>query len=371
MMQFTIDRTKLLKALQCVVGVVETRQTRPILSHVLLDLQNKTLTLTGTDNEISITSYAEVEESGNMGQITLPAHTLLEICRRLPDETMIGFKQQNNQVLIQAGHSSFRLMSLMPQEFPHAVFSEGACQFSVPENKLYEAIKGTRFAMAHQDVRYYLNGMLWDIKAGKFQVVATDGHRLASKFTEIDVNQSSSVIVPRKTILELSRLLTESDAPIQISFSETQVSIQGAYYCMVSRLIGGHFPDYTQLIPKEPSPRIAIIDRDQLKDALSRQGILLKGKKHKGIRLEFTENTLKLFASNVAQESGEDQLPVEYRAQESEPFCIAFNIDYLEEVLDVLPSGKVKFILPQQEGVTLLEQLGGTHHIYMIMPMRL
>lgn len=371
MMQFTILRENLLKSLQKVAGVIEARQTIPILSHVLLELSPEELTLTGTDNEITITSETHVEQLIHPGKGTVSAHTLLEVCRRLPENSLISCQQETNQFLIKSGNSHFRLMSLSPQDFPSVSFEGEKYTLSMPENKLLDTIKTTRFAMAHQDVRYYLNGMLWDIQTAKFQVVATDGHRLASKFIEMPSEQAVSVIVPRKTIIEISRLLGESDHQVNLYLTENQVCIKGKDYYITSRLVGGTFPDYTQLIPKSNSERTAIINRDDFREALSRQSILLKGKKYKGIQLKFTENSLELLVSNFSQESSQEQLDIEYHTADKEEFFIAFNIDYLEEVLEVLPVGKIKMTLPLQEGVTLLEALEGKNHIYMIMPMRL
>lgn len=371
-MQFTILRKNLLKSIQLVVGVVEMRQTTPILSHLLLDLSQDRLTLTGTDNEIFVTSYAQVTEVIQTGSMTVSALTLLEICRRFPEDAILRFKQEkNNKLSLQSDHIHFKLGTLPFQDFPTTTFDNAKISFSVFENLLYNAIKKTRFAMAHQDIRYYLNGILWDIKHNNLTLVATDGHRLASKRLSIQSEQEKAIIVPRKMIAELVRLLGDSTGKlVNIKISDQLISVQTEEYHIVSRLIGGTFPDYTQLLPQAESERVVVLDRDQFKDALARQAVLLKGKRYKSIQLRLSHNYLKLCVVNLDKDSGEELLSVEYKPLNSEEkeFFISFNIDYLQEVLDVLPSGKINMILPLESGVTFLETINNQDHVYIIMP---
>jgi DNA polymerase-3 subunit beta len=374
MMQCTIQREHLLESLQCVVGVVEARQTIPILSHVLLTLSVDTLTLECTDNEMAITSRARVHQSMQPGKATVFAYTFLEIVRRLPREALIAITQEGNQVLIQSGSSHFRLMSLSPEEFPNTILETNLSPITVREKPLYEAIKRTHFAMAQNNPRYYLNGMLWDIRDRQLQVVATDAHRLAQHSIAIESNQSGSIIVPRKTIIELGKLLTEDSAQsITIGFTENQLCIHGPSYRLSSRLIAGTFPDYKKLLPKV-AHRTAVIDRSLLREALSKLSPLLKQEIYKGVRLEFSKDYLKLRVSNAKQETGEGSLSIKYHAENNEPFYIAFNIEYLDKILDVLTLGEIKMTLPVQDGVTLLEQHSSREpkdHAYLIMPILL
>lgn len=374
MMQCTLYRENLLESLQCVVGVVETRQMVPILSHVLLELSEDTIRMQCTDNEMAITSHAKVYQAIKPGKTTVSAYTFLEIVRRLPNEALISLTQEDKQVVVRSGSSYFRLMSLSPEEFPTPVLESYQTTVTVSEKQLHEAIKTTHFSMAQNSPRYYLNGMLWDIKEGQFQVVATDAHRLAQRSIAIDSDQTAAVIVPRKTVLELTKLLSESsEQPILISFTENQISIQGPSYQLYSRLIAGTFPDYKKLLPNV-THRTAIIDRNTLRGALSKLAPLLKQEIYKGVRLAFSKDCLKLRVANTKQETGEESLAVEYQAKVDEPFSIAFNIEYLDKILDVLPAGQIKLTLPTEEGVTLVEQYDHQDikdHTYLIMPILL
>jgi DNA polymerase-3 subunit beta len=373
MMQFTIRRNLLLKPLQQVVGVIENRQTIPILSHVLLEVSGKNLTLQGTDNEISIISHTKVDESVTEWKGTLPAQTLLDLVRCLPEEALISFQKKANHIVMQSGSSRFQLVTLPPQEFPNTAQESHAVSVCLPEKDLYKAIKTTQFAMANQDVRHYLNGMLWDLQPNRLECVATNGHRLASRILSLDSSAiKESIIVPRKAVLELSRLLNESsEQEIAIYFTANQLRVVGSSYQMVSRLIAGNFPDYTKLLPEPTHHRTVLIDRDHFRLALSKQRPLLKNEMHPVVQLELTQNQLKLRASNSRQESGEETLSIQYNWESKEPFRIAFNIDYLDKALDVLEPGNVQIILPPQEGVTLIKQCGGEDHLYLIMPMRI
>lgn len=374
MMQCIILRESLLESLQCVVGVVEARQTIPILSHVLLELSADTLVMHCTDNELAITSHTSVDQAVHPGKTTVSAYTLLEIVRRLPPKASISLHQKGNQVLVQSGSNHFRLMSLPPEEFPNTVLETHATTLSVPEKLLYEAIKTTHFAMAQNNPRYYLNGMLWDIADAQFQVVATDAHRLAQRSIAINSTQAASIIVPRKTVIELGKLLKESSGQsIGISFTENQLLIQGPSYQISSRLISGAFPDYKQLLPAT-THKAAIIDRNLLREALSKLSPVVKQEIYKGVRLEFSKDFLKLRVINSRQETGEASLVVQYHTESEEPFSIAFNIEYLDKILDVLVDGNIKMTLPVQEGVTLLEQCSdkmSKDHLYLIMPILL
>jgi DNA polymerase-3 subunit beta len=374
MMQCTIRRECLLESLQYVVGVVEARQSIPILTHVLIELCEDTITMQCTDNELAITSRAPVHQVIHPGKATVSAYTFLEIVRRLPREALISLTLEGNQVLVQSDSSYFRLMSLSPEEFPNTILETNATTLSVSEKFLYEAIKTTHFAMAQNNPRYYLNGMLWSLEGGQLQVVATDAHRLAQRSIAIDSIHTAAMIVPRKTVIELGKLLRESSEElITIGFTENQLFIKGPSYQLSSRLIAGKFPDYKQLLPSG-TQRVAIINRDLLREALSKLTPLVKQEIHKGVRLEFSKDYLKLRVSNAKQETGEASLAVQYRMQNDEPFSIAFNAEYLDKILDVLASGEIKMILPAQEGVTLLERCNNKtiqDHLYLIMPMLL
>jgi DNA polymerase III subunit beta len=374
MMQCMILREPLLEALQRIIGVVESRPTTPILSHVLLELVENTLKMECTNSEMTIISQASIQESRQPGKTTVSAYTFLEIVRRLLPKALISLTQAGDQVLVKSGSSHFRLQSLPVTDFPSIALEDSLQTISIPENLLYTTIKATYFAMGQNNPRHYLNGMLWDIREDHFQVVATDGFHLAQRSIPIDVAQQVSMIVPRKTITELVKLLMEdSDRLITINFTDTQLYIQSVSYQLSSRLIAGTFLDYKKLLPKT-THRVAVIDRHLLREALFKLAPLLKQEiYYKGVRLAFTQNFLKLKVSNSKEEIGEASLAVQYTLGQDESFVIGFNLEHLDKILEVLSPGDVQFTFTAEKGVALIEQCNKNpnNHLYLIMPVLL
>ena len=253
-MKFTISRDALLKPLNLVAGVVERRQTLPILANVLLVLEGDHLSLTGTDLEVELVGRVQLAGAGDSGEVTVPARKLVDICKSLPEGADIDFTVQDNKVTVKSGRSRFTLSTLPAREFPNVEDSMGTHQFTVKQGQLKRLIDRTGFAMAQQDVRYYLNGMLWEIRDKHLRVVATDGHRLAmcTLSGKIDASDDTQVILPRKGVLELARLLLEDDADIAIVIGSNHIRATTQHFTFTSKLVDGKFPDYQRVLPRSP-----------------------------------------------------------------------------------------------------------------------
>lgn len=368
-MQFEIAREALIKPLQLVTGVVERRQTLPVLSNVLLALDKKQLSLTGTDLEVEITGSVEVESASSDGEITVPARKLMDICKSLPDSASLKIQQDDDKLKIQSGRSRFSLSTLPATDFPSAEESSGTLEFTVSKELLKAMLHNTNFAMAQQDVRYYLNGMLMEVSPDYLRVVATDGHRLAMQTEDLKagVSETTGVIVPRKGILELSRLLSEGDEEdVTVIVGSNHVRATMANFTFTSKLVDGKFPDYNRVLPKGGDKNV-IAGREQLRDSLSRTAIL-SNEKFRGIRLILSDDELKIVANNPEQEEAEETVPVEYKGDGVE---IGFNVMYLVDVLNVLNSDSVHVIVSDPNSSALLQSSESSNATYVVMPMRL
>ena len=250
-MKFSLSREALLKPLQLVVGVVERRQTLPILSNVLLSLEGSRLSVTGTDLEVEIIGYTEVTSAEEAGEVTVSARKLLDICRSLPDGAKVDFSSSDGKASVKSGRSRFTLATLPANEFPSVDNGENNIEFDVETETLKHLIESTSFAMAQQDVRYYLNGMLWEVSANKLRAVATDGHRMAlcDATCEIEVAELTKAILPRKGVMELSRLVSD-DGAVRVAMGSNHIRVNGADYCFTSKLVDGAYPDYDRVLPK-------------------------------------------------------------------------------------------------------------------------
>jgi len=301
-MQFTIQREALLKPLQLVAGVVERRQTLPVLSNVLLVVDGNTLAMTGTDLEVELIGRINLDEAAEAGEITVPARKLMDICKSLPDDATLTFKVEENKAIIKAGRSRFTLATLPANDFPNVEDGPGAMSFSINQAKLRRLIERTSFAMAQQDVRYYLNGLLLEINKGQLRAVATDGHRMAmcTVDADIDYQERYQLIVPRKGILELSRLLGEADNSVNIVLGTHHIRATTGDFTFTSKLVDGKFPDYERVLPRG-GDKIVLADRQTLRDAFARTSIL-SNEKYRGIRLMLQAGQLKIQANNPEQE---------------------------------------------------------------------
>ncbi|MFV0889222.1 DNA polymerase III subunit beta [Metapseudomonas otitidis] len=367
-MHFTIQREALLKPLQLVAGVVERRQTLPVLSNVLLVVEGQQLSLTGTDLEVELVGRVVLEEAAEPGEITVPARKLMDICKSLPSDALIDIRVDEQKLLIKAGRSKFTLSTLPANDFPTVEEGPGSLNFSLVQSKLRRLIERTSFAMAQQDVRYYLNGMLLEVNAGVLRAVATDGHRLAmcamqAGIEDVDRHQ---VIVPRKGILELARLLTEQDGEVRIVLGQHHIRATTGEFTFTSKLVDGKFPDYERVLPRG-GDKLVVGDRQALREAFSRTAIL-SNEKYRGIRLQLAAGLLKIQANNPEQEEAEEEVAVEYGGSNLE---IGFNVSYLLDVLGVMTTDQVRLILSDSNSSALLQEADNDDSSYVVMPMRL
>jgi DNA polymerase-3 subunit beta len=366
-MKFTVTRDALLKPLNLVAGVVERRQTLPILANVLIGVEGNLLSLTGTDLEVELLGKVSLDGATVDGDITVPARKLLDIVKSLPDDSVISVEVDEQRAIIKSGRSRFTLSTLPASEFPNVEQGSASLEFDVLQRNLKTLIDKTAFAMAQQDVRYYLNGMLWEIKDGIFRVVATDGHRLAlSTQSGITASEEKQVILPRKGVLELSRLLIEEDESIHLAFGDTHLRATTQAFTFTSKLVDGKFPDYDRVLPKG-SDKEVVAERDVLKQALARAAIL-SNEKYRGIRMQFNAGDLRIVANNPEQEEAEDVVAIEYNGDTLE---IGFNVSYLLDIMNVVSGPKVKFSLLDANSSALLEDNDDGNSLYVVMPMRL
>lgn len=366
-MKFTVTRDALLKPLNLVAGVVERRQTLPILANVLIGVEGNLLSLTGTDLEVELLGKVSLDGATVDGDITVPARKLLDIVKSLPDDSVISVEVDEQRAIIKSGRSRFTLSTLPASEFPNVEQGSASLEFDVLQRNLKTLIDKTAFAMAQQDVRYYLNGMLWEIKDGIFRVVATDGHRLAlSTQSGITASEEKQVILPRKGVLELSRLLIEEDESIHLAFGDTHLRATTQAFTFTSKLVDGKFPDYDRVLPKG-SDKEVVAERDVLKQALARAAIL-SNEKYRGIRMQFNAGDLRIVANNPEQEEAEDVVAIDYNGDTLE---IGFNVSYLLDIMNVVSGPKVKFSLLDANSSALLEDNDDGNSLYVVMPMRL
>ena len=367
-MHFTIQREALLKPLQLVAGVVERRQTLPVLSNVLLVVEGQQLSLTGTDLEVELVGRVTLEDAAEPGEITVPARKLMDICKSLPSDALIDIRVDDQKLLVKAGRSRFTLSTLPANDFPTVEEGPGSLTFNLPQAKLRRLIERTSFAMAQQDVRYYRNGMLLEVQSGLLRAVATDGHRLAMCSMEAAIQQDGKhqVIVPRKGILELARLLTEQDAEVSIVLGQHHIRANTGEFTFTSKLVDGKFPDYERVLPRG-GDKLVLADRQGLREAFSRTAIL-SNEKYRGIRLTLAAGLLKIQANNPEQEEAEEEIVVDYNGGGLE---IGFNVSYLLDVLGVMGTEQVRLILSDSNSSALLQEADNDDSAYVVMPMRL
>ncbi len=367
-MKFVISRDALLKPLSLVAGVVERRQTLPILANILLILEGDRLSLTGTDLEVELVGRVKLPVAGDSGEVTVPARKLVDICKSLPEGSDMQFSVTEGKVTIKSGRSRFTLSTLPAREFPNVEDSMGTHKFTVKQGQLKRLIERTSFAMAQQDVRYYLNGMLWELEKQQIRVVATDGHRLAmcTLATELDISEKTQVILPRKGVIELSKLLLEEEAEIAVVIGSNHIRATTEDFTFTSKLVDGKFPDYERVLPRSVD-KILVGSRQDLRHAFSRTAIL-SNEKYRGVRLKLSENSLEIVANNPEQEEAEEIVSVDYQGDSLE---MGFNVGYLLDVLGVLSGDQVKLSLSDANSSALLEESESGDSLYVVMPMRL
>jgi len=366
-MRFSIQRETLLKRLQHVVGVVERRQTLPVLANLLVVVDTSGVALTGTDLEVEMIARTSADDL-DPGEVTVPARKLFDICRALPDGCRIKFEQNGDRVTVSAGRSRFTLATLPATEFPTIDNIELVERVALPEANLKELMDRTGFAMAHQDVRYYLNGMLLDLREHSLRCVATDGHRLAMAETRLDTKISSprQVIVPRKGINELQGLFEPGDGVVELEFARNHLRVRRGDVTFTSKLIDGRFPDYEAVIPIGADKEVRL-QRDDMRAALQRAAIL-SNEKYRGVKIEVEPNRVRIVAHNPEQEEAVEE--VEARTGVSE-LSVGFNVNYLLDALGAISSEEVLLCLRDGQSSCLVRKPDSDDTRHVIMPLRL
>jgi DNA polymerase III subunit beta len=365
-MKFSAEREIILAPLQAVIGVVERRQTMPILANLLVVGRGDQLSITATDLEVELVAKTTVTLS-QPGEVTLPGRKLLDIVRALPEKAQVTVSIEGERATVRSGKSRFTLTTLPASEFPTVEDIRAQQTLSVAQASLKRLLDKTHFSMAQQDVRYYLNGMLMETDGKVLRTVATDGHRLAfcEASLEADANSSQQVIVPRKGVLELQRLLG-GEGVVQLAIGTNHVRVQIGDIRFTSKLIDGRFPEYGRVIPTSPSKKVSA-DRDVLRAALQRAAIL-SNEKYRGIRLAVKSGLLTLQSHNPEQEEAEEELEVSYSGDELE---IGFNVNYLLDALAAIEAGSVELGLTDANNSCLLSSNSTPQAKYVVMPMRL
>ena len=367
-MKLKLQRDQALPPLSLVTGVVERRQTLPILANVLLESSNDTLRLIGTDLEVEILIEVAAENAA-AGTTTVSARKLLDICRALPNGAILQISQTEDRLKIQSGHSRFSLQSLPAQDFPR--LDEGEHweeRIKLTGTQLRNLLEKTAFSMAQQDVRYFLNGVLLELDGTELAAVATDGHRLARSHTSLPaaVDNPQQAIVPRKAVHELVRFLKDTEEPITLEMNPNHLRFSRPGAALTTKIIDGKFPDYRSVMTQNLTQTV-IAERSELYDVLARAAVLTN-EKYRGIRLEFDQGSAKVVAHNPDQEEARDEIAVEYSGEAIE---IGFNVTYLMEALRALTENKVEIRVQDGNSGCLLQSPGDETTQYLIMPMRL
>ncbi|WMY95010.1 MAG: DNA polymerase III subunit beta [Arsenophonus sp.] len=366
-MKFTIEREKLLKPLQQVNNILSGRTILPILNHILLKVSETFLSLTSTDLEIEMISQIKLINESENGITTVPAKKFFDICRGLPNHSIIQVILKENRLLLLSGRSRFSLITLPAKDFPNLSDWKSKVDFKIQKSILKRLIETTQFSMAHQDVRYYLNGMLFKIEDKKLCTVATDGHRLA--LCSLNINQvlpKYSVIIPRKGVIEFLRLLDNSEELITLQIGNNNIRAHIDNIIFTSKLVDACFPDYQHVIPKNPDKTL-LGDCNKLKQAFSRAAIL-SNEKFRSVNLCITKNKIKITAKNTEQEESEEIIDVIYQNSAIE---IAFNVSYILDVLNALKCETINILLTDSNSSMQIKNLENHDVIYVIMPMKI
>lgn len=365
-MKLSATREAFLAPLQAVIGVVERRQTMPILANILLVGRNGQISATATDLEVELVATAEVDV-GQEGEITVPGRKLLDICKALPSGAKVQLALKGDRLQIQSGKSRFSLSTLAAAEFPTVDDINTTDSVTVTSENARRLLDKTQFAMAQQDVRYYLNGLLLETGKDLLRAVATDGHRLAMADIEIVKSDASGkqVIIPRKGVTELQRLMGD-DGDIVIELGSNHIRAQIGNIRFTSKLIDGRFPDYQRVLPNNPT-NVITADREALRQALSRTAIL-SNEKYRGIRLDIKDSGVVIQAHNPEQEEAEEEIDVQYSGDDIE---IGFNVTYLMDALAAIDSAEVNLALVDANSSCLIRDPSRDDASYVVMPMRL
>lgn len=368
-MKFSIDRESLLEPLQLVSGVVERRQTMPVLANLLMVIDEGIMHLTGTDQEVELTAQAGSLTDSESGEVTVPARKLMEICRSLPEKAPIEGALEGNRVSIRSGRFRSHLATLPVEDFPKVEMETGEVDFSMSAKQLDSLLDKTSFAMAQQDVRYFFNGMLLEVDGESVRVVATNGQRLATSYTEDGPGNEGKqqFIIPRKGVVELGRLIADGgDAPVTMRFSPNHMHASCGQASLITKLIDGTYPDYAAAIP-EAGDKVVVADRLEMREALSRTAIL-SNEMYRNVRLLLSKNSIEMHANNPLQEEAEETLEVDYNGGDLE---IGFNVSYLIDVLSAMNGQQVKMEFTDNKSAALISDPEDDKSLYVISPMML
>ena len=366
-MRFSLQREAFLKPLAQVVNVVERRQTLPVLANFLVQVHGGQLSLTGTDLEVEMISRIAVEDAQD-GETTIPARKLFEIVRALPDGSKVTVSQTGDKVTVSAGRSRFTLAILPANDFPSVDEVEATERVNVSEAALKELIERTAFAMAQQDVRYYLNGLLFDLGDKLLRCVATDGHRLALCETPLEgaATAKRQIIVPRKGVTELQRLLENGERELELEIGRNHIRVKRDDVTFTSKLIDGRFPDYAAVIPIGADREVKL-DREVLRAALQRAAIL-SNEKYRGVRVEVSPGQLKISAHNPEQEEAQEEIEAETKVSD---LAIGFNVNYLLDALSALRDEHIIIQLRDANSSALVREASSEKSRHVVMPLRL
>ncbi|WFB48161.1 DNA polymerase III subunit beta [Vibrio coralliilyticus] len=366
-MKFSIERNHLLKPLQQVSGALGGRPTLPILGNLLLKVEDNMLSMTATDLEVELISRVALEGDFEAGSVTVPSRKFLDICRGLPDDSVITFVLEGDRVQVRSGRSRFSLSTLPANDFPNIEDWQSEVEVSLTQGELRGLIEKTQFSMANQDVRYYLNGMLFEIDGMTLRSVATDGHRMAVSQVQLGADfAQQQIIVPRKGVLELVKLLDAPEQPVTLQIGSSNVRAEVNNFVFTSKLVDGRFPDYRRVMPQTTTKTLEA-ECDELRQAFSRAAIL-SNEKFRGVRVNLADTEMRITANNPEQEEAEEMLDVSF---EGDPIEIGFNVSYVLDVLNTLRCEKVRVSMSDANASAMIENVHDDGAMYVVMPIRL
>lgn len=363
------SRDAILKPLLTVAGIVEKRHTLPILANVMMRKDAEKVSFLASDVEIQISTTAELGQGPDSAATTVSARKLIDILRALPENIDVSVRVDDRRATIQAGRSRFTLQTMPVEDFPTVKTEhDWPARFTVPQKQLRHLFQMVHFAMAVQDVRYYLNGLLLVTSRDRLRVVATDGHRLAYCEATIDAAAlpNREVIIPRKSVLELQRLLGDSDDPVEVDVADNQLRLRFGEVEFVTKLVEGKFPDYQRVIPTAHTKQF-LVSREAFAASLSRASILTSDK-FRGVRLTLESGALKIQANNAEQEEAQEEVETGYQGDRLE---IGFNVGYLQDVLGNLKTEQVQAEFGDANTSALITVPGDSQFKYVVMPMRI
>ena len=365
-MDFYITKEEVVKSINLTLGVVEKRQTLPILSNVLFEVDESSLKLTATDLESEISTTSTISNFKSGGKITAPARKLSDLCRLMPDLAEIHFYLDGDNLKIETESGKYNLSTLPSEDFPVFETEDAQSQINISSQNLKNLITKTSFAMGNQDWRHYLNGLYMMIDDKVITTVATDAHRLAMATSSLNEasSESTSGIVPRKSINEIGKLVGDESENVVIQLGQTSIAANVSGTTFVSKLIEGKFPDYEQVIPSGESS-LLVVDRKNFSESLSRVSVL-SSEKYKGVRIITKKDSLNISANNPEKEQGEENLKCEYQGEEID---IAFNVNYLQEILSTIDSETIEINFFGSEKSCLITDPNSENLKYVVMPL--